>query len=155
MISFRAPAISHIPHSGKNKQQPWLHLISVSLQITHPGDIQAIRKERNTTPCTWLVLSSPTAVVLLASEIRTQQKGRNSLVLSKPGSGTRKVSPCWQSGVLKDSVWAEDSRLWLLIGSGEKPSPIMGKTVKAGETQSSKHWLATECNYLQDLKKIK
>lgn len=74
----------------------------------------------------------PTKVVLFVSEILPPQKGRNSQTLSTWGSGALKAS-CCQSCVLKDimrfhfSQVAEESRLRLLIGRGEKQSRIMGR----------------------------
>ena len=55
MISFRPLAISHIPHSGKYKQPPRLHLISASLQITHQRDYRQLGMGR--TPLRILGLS--------------------------------------------------------------------------------------------------
>lgn len=125
MISFRALVIIHIPHSGKNKQQPWLHLISASLQITHPRDYRQLGKRG--TPLHVLDLSClPHRSCFVCVRNSNTTKGRNSQMLSELGSGGIRKASCCQSCVSKDSMWfhfsqvAEKSRLWLLIGPGEK-----------------------------------
>lgn len=124
MISFRARAIIHIPHSGKNKQQLRLHLISASLQITHPRDCRQLGRRR--TPLHVLDFSGPPRCSCFVCVWNSNtRKGRNAQTLPMLGGEALQVT-CCRSCALKHDVWfhfsqvAEERWLWFLIGSGEK-----------------------------------
>lgn len=92
----------------------WLHLIPASSADITPQRPQAIREERNTTPCTSLVSYSPAKLFGLC----LNSWHHNSHILSTLGSNTPKVLYCG-SCVLKDNMWllfsrvAMESRPWI------------------------------------------
>lgn len=59
-----------------------------------PQRLQAIRGERNITPCSWLDVSCLLQHICFVCEIVTRQKGRDSLMLCMLGSRALKVSCC-------------------------------------------------------------
>lgn len=135
MISFRAPAIIHIPHSGKNKQQPWLHLISVSLQITHPWDCRQLGKRG--TPLHVLDLSRLPHQSCFVCVWNLTPQEVEILRRCPCCAAVLLESTAAKAMYLEDSVWfhsslvAKESRLWLLIGwSWVAESQIMGRTVE-------------------------